>query len=330
MAKSIFCRDVADTVRRMRWSNAVRLLANDKMRIIATAKCNLDCFYCHNEGQAKDDSFLEIDTLQSVARVIRESDITVNEVTVSGGEPLLHPRLLEIVSVAASFSESVTMVSNGILADKARLGQLVSVGLDKIRLGVDSLHSTKPRPSKGYLAEAFQIEKLLDAAHELGLALDLNVVITKFNRFELGALARFAIEHSLSIKFFEHVDVDEFGGTGRGGVMISRPHVTYEEFVSQLRTSIGPAVVLSAADRFGDANVSCYIGDSEIRYCRYLCNYDLCWLTGTRLDARGYVYNCMVNRGVDRIGPESEHKSIIRLIETASQRPCRFAKESRT
>ena len=31
----------------------MRLLANDKMRIITTAKCNLDCFYCHNEGQEK-------------------------------------------------------------------------------------------------------------------------------------------------------------------------------------------------------------------------------------------------------------------------------------
>lgn len=28
-------------------------LANGKIRLIVTAKCNLDCFYCHNEGQAK-------------------------------------------------------------------------------------------------------------------------------------------------------------------------------------------------------------------------------------------------------------------------------------
>lgn len=307
----------------------MRLLANDKMRIITTAKCNLDCFYCHNEGQEKNDSFLEVDTLQSVARVIHDSEIDVKEATVSGGEPLLHARLNEIISIAASFSDSVTMVSNGVLADKARLASLALAGLDKVRLGVDSLRDTKPRPSKGYLSEPFQIEALLSASQELGLAIDMNVVITKFNRFELGALARFAIEHSLSIKFFEHVDVDQFGSAGRGGTISSSPQIAYEEFMSQLRTSINSGIELCATDGFGDANLICRIGGSEIRYCRYLCNYNLCWLTGTRIDAQGYIYNCMANRGIDRIALDPAPESVVQLLKTASQRPCRFGSEGR-
>src|SRR5947208_11886743 len=102
------------------------LLANGKMRLIVTAKCNLDCFYCHNEGQAKDGSFVELDTISSVARAVRHVGARVNEVTVSGGEPLLHERLPELVAIAASFSDTVTMVSNGLLADSARLAPLAS------------------------------------------------------------------------------------------------------------------------------------------------------------------------------------------------------------
>lgn len=306
------------------------LLANAKMRIITTAKCNLECFYCHNEGQAKEDSFLEMTMLQSVALAIRASESSVKETTISGGEPLLHTHLEEIISTAASFSERVTMVSNGILADKVRLTSLVAAGLAKLRLGVDSLRANKPRPSKGYLPAPFQIETVLEAADELGLAIDMNVVITKFNRLELGALARFAVEHSLSIKFFEHVNVDEFGGAGRGGTMASRPQVAYADFVTQLKSSIDPSILLSPSDGFGDANLTCNVGHSELRYCRYLCNYNLCWLTGTRLDAQGYVYNCMVNRGIDQIIPGSGSDAIVEVLQTASRRPCRFINDSRS
>ena len=305
------------------------LLANDKIRLIVTAKCNLDCFYCHNEGQAKDDSFLELDMISSVAHAVSRIGACINEVTISGGEPLLHEQLADIVAVAASFSDTVTMVSNGLLADDNHLVPLVSAGLSKLRLGVDSLRATKPRPSKGYLERPFYVVDVLYAAKDLGLAVDMNVVITKFNRRELGRLALFAIEHGLSIKFFEHVDVDEFGGRGSGGVMTSRPQVKFEDFVRQLEESIGAHMIFAASDQFGEANVRCFVDGSEIRYCRYLCNYSLCWLTGTRIDARGYVYNCMVNRGIDQLTLPSDDQAILETLRTASRRPCRFSSGGR-
>jgi cyclic pyranopterin phosphate synthase len=300
------------------------LMANNKMRLIVTAKCNLDCFYCHNEGQAKEDSFLELDVITSIAYAVEHAGVRANEVTISGGEPLLHERLTDIVAVAASFSDAVTMVSNGILSDEQRLASLVAVGLSKLRLGVDSLRVTKPRPSKGYLEQPFHVVDVLRAARNLGLVVDMNVVVTKFNKRELGQLALFAIEQGLSIKFFEHVDVDEFGGDGSGGVMAPRAHVDFDEFAQELEKSIGVPMAFSRSDQFGEANVTCSIGSSEIRYCRYLCSYNLCWLTGTRVDSRGYVYNCMVNRGIDQLALPSSAEAILETLRIASERPCRF------
>jgi GTP 3',8-cyclase len=305
------------------------LLANGKMRLIVTAKCNLDCFYCHNEGQAKEDAFLELDMISSVARAVQQVGARANEVTISGGEPLLHERLADIVAIAASFSETVTMVSNGILVDDHRLAPLVSAGLSKLRLGVDSLRATKPRPSKGYLERPFRVIDVLHIARDLGLVVDMNVVITKFNKSELGQLALFAIERGLSIKFFEHVDVDEFGGGGSGGVMASRPQVEFSEFVQKLQESIGAQMTFAPSDQFGEANVRCLVDDSEIRYCRYLCNYDLCWLTGTRVDASGYAYNCMVNRGIDQLILPSASETVLETLRVASQRPCRSSSRDR-
>jgi len=135
------------------------------------------------------------------------------------------------------------------------------------------------------------------------------------------------VDHTVSVKFFEHVEVYTFGDGGRGGAMASAPHVTYDEFRHRVDESLGAQVTFRPHAEFGDANMAAFIGGTEIRYCRYLCDFGLCWLTGTRVDARRYVYNCMSNRGLDRM-PIGSSDAIVDSLATASTRPCRSRIES--
>jgi cyclic pyranopterin phosphate synthase len=297
------------------------IMANDKMRLIITGKCNLDCFYCHNEGQAKQDTFMRVQSVQLIAGAINIASSRASEVTISGGEPFLHQQLVDIVALAATFSNNVTMVSNGVLASPSRLKSLANAGLTKLRLGVDSLASDKPRPSPGRLKDPFILSDIVKTARDYGLAVDMNVVMTRFNRSELGRLAEYAVRHGLSIKFFEHVTVDEFGTSDRAGTMLPSPHVTLDALATQIREALGRSIEFSRTADFGEANLHCFVNGVEIRYCRYLCPYGLCWVTGTRVDAEGYVYNCMVNRGIDRLTDVSP-ASIVHALEVASARPC--------
>jgi molybdenum cofactor biosynthesis enzyme MoaA len=298
-------------------------LAADKLRLIVTGKCNLACFYCHNEGQAKEDTFVRLDALRRIAETITATHRRVSEVTISGGEPFLHPQLNDIIELAGGLCDRVTVVSNGVLASPERIQALAERGLRKLRLGVDSLDETKPRPSPGRLSRPFAVSSLLAAARSAGLGMDLNVVLTRFNRGQIEALVRFAVDHGTSIKFFEHVVVRSFGAEGAGGSMVAMPRVPFEDFAERVRAALGDDVAFAPADRFGEANLRHLAGSVEIRYCRYLCNYRLCWLTGTRIDPQGYVYNCMSNRGLDRIDTAATSAAISRTIEDASTRPCR-------
>jgi len=298
------------------------ILANDKMRLIITGQCNFACFYCHNEGQAKESSFICLDGVRAIIQALRSRRIRVDEVTISGGEPLLHPDVDMIVALAAGVASRVTMVSNGLLATAHRLERLASSGLHKFRLGLDSLRATKPRPSPGYLDRPFSVIDLLGAARRAGLRVDLNVVVTKFNRREIGPLARFALQHAVSVKFFEHVEVRAYGGDGRGGAITSVPHVLYDEFQRRVDDSLGVRVTFGSDTVFGHANMTAVVGGTEIRYCRYLCDFGLCWLTGTRVDARRYVYSCMSNRGLDRM-PLGSFDAIADSLAIASARPFR-------
>jgi MoaA/NifB/PqqE/SkfB family radical SAM enzyme len=182
---------------------------------------------------------------------------------------------------------------------------------------------TKPRPSPGRLDEPFAVASVITAARESGLGVDMNTVVTRFNSGQIGGLARFAVDHDVSIKFFEHVEVDRFGMNEIGGSMSARPHVSFDDFVVQVVGTLGSNASFEPAPQFGEANLRCFIGGVEIRYCRYLCPYRLCWLTGTRVDPQGYVYNCMSNRGIDRLAAASPARDILRTIEIASRRPCR-------
>jgi cyclic pyranopterin phosphate synthase len=299
------------------------VLANDKMRMIVTGKCNLGCFYCHNEGQAKEDTFASVRYVRDLTSALVVEDVVVDEITISGGEPLLHSDIEMIVGLASDAASHITMVSNGLLATPQLLQRLARNGLKKFRLGVDSLQPDKPRPSRGRLTEPFDAARLLSAAADAGLEVDLNVVVTKFNRHQVLDLVRFAVEHAVSVKFFEHVEVQSYGAAGRGGTMVSAPHVDFDEFRSRLNDYGDQPITFQPDPEFGQANMTAHIAASEIRYCRYLCDYGLCWLTGTRVDPRRYVYNCMSNRGLDRL-PIGSSTAIIGALAAASKRSCKF------
>ncbi len=70
------------------------------------------------------------------------------------------------------------------------------------------------------------------------------------------------------------------------------------------------------SDDMGDANVI-YEGDGfNLRYCHFLCDYGLCYKTGTRIDADGSVYTCMKQRGklwISSIEPiESSYNTLLK------------------
>ncbi|MFY1650335.1 radical SAM protein [Solwaraspora sp. WMMB762] len=298
------------------------VLANGKIRLIVTGKCNLDCFYCHNEGQAKEETFLRLASVEAVGAALGAVGTRAEELTISGGEPFLHPQLVEIVAAAARFSDHVSLVSNGVLARPEQLAVLAAQGLRKLRIGVDSLDDTKPRPSPGRLAGRFVLADVVRAASAANLAVDLNVVVTRFNRDMLGELARFAVVNGLSIKFFEHVEVAAYGASGRVGGMVARPHVSMDSALRRIVEGVGAPVTFEPTADFGESNLACRVDGVEIRYCRYLCGFDLCWVTGTRIDPQGYVYNCMVNRGLDRLR-DLTPAGIVDSLSRATARPCR-------
>lgn len=299
--------------------NSSRLWANNRIRLVVTSQCNIACFYCHNEGQPKGNIFLSDDLFQKIIDIISRRDQELDAVTFSGGEPLLHPRLEKFIEHISKYCNRRTIVTNGLLLTRERLLSLQNSGVTKIRMGIDSMLRLKSRPTSGNASR--RIQETMALVMDSGVPLEVNVVLTRYNITELPYLLDYFQKNKISAKFFEHVKVQQFGTSAIEGKMRSFPMIPFDQFDRMARSTIQNCTAASEP-RLGESN-SIYIGDGfTIRYCRYLCDYGLCYMTGTRIDPSGSVYACMENRGRHTISPKETPAQSILTIESAVEEGC--------
>ena len=117
------------------------LMSNPKLRYIffeLTDKCNLQCLHCGSNCDSKKNTFLTFDavrnTLQSIAREYDPDEVMV---CLTGGEPMLHPELFEIIVLARRMGFPVGITTNGTLINDASARKLSHSGLNTVAISID-------------------------------------------------------------------------------------------------------------------------------------------------------------------------------------------------
>src|SRR5215469_10962133 len=94
--------------------------------IIPIRRCNLSCTYCNEY-----DDFSKPVPLETLAlRINKLADFGTSILTLSGGEPLLHPQLDEIIAAMRARGVLACMITNGYLLMPDRVQRLNRAGLD--------------------------------------------------------------------------------------------------------------------------------------------------------------------------------------------------------
>ena len=103
--------------------------------IIPIRRCNLACKYC-NEF----DDFSKPIPLETMKRRIDDlARLGTSVVTLSGGEPLLHPELDQIIAHMRKYSIIAGMITNGYLLTADRIKRLNRAGLDHLQISIDNV-----------------------------------------------------------------------------------------------------------------------------------------------------------------------------------------------
>ncbi|MGH9811163.1 MAG: radical SAM protein, partial [Terriglobia bacterium] len=127
----------ARRMRELRWIayGAVSTRHPIMAHIIPIRRCNLSCTYCNEY----DDFSKPIATEVMARRIGHLADLGTGVITLSGGEPLLHPELDEIIAAIRSRGSIAGMITNGYLLTAERVQRLNRAGLDHLQISIDNV-----------------------------------------------------------------------------------------------------------------------------------------------------------------------------------------------
>jgi MoaA/NifB/PqqE/SkfB family radical SAM enzyme len=103
--------------------------------IIPIRRCNLACTYCNEY----DDFSPPVPTEVMIARVNQLADLGTSILTLSGGEPMLHPDLDDIIAAMRRRGVIAGMITNGYLLVPERVKRLNRAGLDHMQISIDNV-----------------------------------------------------------------------------------------------------------------------------------------------------------------------------------------------
>jgi len=106
------------------------------VHLIPIRRCNLACTYC-NEF---DDFSKPVPTEQMLRRVDKLGELGTSVVTISGGEPLLHPDLDDIIRRMRPNGIVSGLITNGYLLTADRVQRLNRAGLEWLQISIDNVN----------------------------------------------------------------------------------------------------------------------------------------------------------------------------------------------
>ncbi|MDP9338823.1 MAG: GTP 3',8-cyclase MoaA [Acidobacteriota bacterium] len=180
------------------------------LRISVTDRCNFRCVYCRSadpENYREHDEILSWPELYRLSRVFK--NLGIRKMRVTGGEPLVRPGVEEFISHLRSLGvEDISMTTNGHqLANRCQ--RLVSAGLHRINISLDSLDPAKFERITRTKTFASVIRGI-DAIQASAIApAKVNAVLVRgINDDEIENFAAFARERALIMRFIEFMPLD--------------------------------------------------------------------------------------------------------------------------
>lgn len=103
--------------------------------IIPIRRCNLSCTYCNEYDDYSKP--VQLDVLKHRLDLLGRLKTSI--ITLSGGEPLLHPELDEVIAHIRSVGAMAGLITNGYFLMPDRIQRLNDAGLDYLQISIDNV-----------------------------------------------------------------------------------------------------------------------------------------------------------------------------------------------
>lgn len=241
------------------------------LRISLTDRCNIRCFYCMPETGAEfapAASLLRFDQIERFVRVAVA--LGVSKIRLTGGEPLLRPKLPELIAKLRAIDgiRDLALTTNGVLLAR-QAHALYEAGLRRLNVHLDTLDRERFRT----IARRDDLDRVLagiDTALALGFRLKLNAVAVKgLTEQDVIPLVRFGRERGIEVRFIEFMPLDSQHLWSLDRVL------TADDMIARLSAELGPLTPVPDADprapateyRFADGQRVGFIASVSRPFC---------------------------------------------------------------
>lgn len=171
------------------------------LRLSLTGRCNFKCSYCYTPEAPP--AQVSHDFMLRLVRLFASQG--VDKVRLTGGEPLIHPQIIEIARQikATPGIKHLALTTNGLLLNR-HLKNLLAAGLDSMNLSLDSLVPQK----FAFISKVDAFDKVwggfLQAYGKLKIKLNC-VIMRGINDDEILSFVELAQNRDISVRFIEFV-----------------------------------------------------------------------------------------------------------------------------
>ncbi|HEY6212720.1 MAG TPA: radical SAM protein [Vicinamibacterales bacterium] len=105
------------------------------VQIIPIRRCNIDCGYCNEYDKVS----APVSTAVMKRRIDKLAELGTSVVAFSGGEPMLHPDLDELIGHIRRSGMLAGLITNGYFLVPKRIQELNDAGLDFLQISIDNV-----------------------------------------------------------------------------------------------------------------------------------------------------------------------------------------------
>ncbi|MCL4343453.1 MAG: GTP 3',8-cyclase MoaA [Nitrososphaerota archaeon] len=175
-----------------------------KLRLSVTDECNYRCIFCMpaNPKFFKKEELLTVPEIDRLVKLF--SSMGVDEVKLTGGEPLARNDLPSIIEAVHAHVKAISMTTNGYYLAR-RLPELQKSGLSRLNVSVHSLNENKYRKITGGGNLKVAMDGI-NTAIDLGMVpLKVNMTVMRgFNDDEILDFVDFGLKRGIIVRFLEY------------------------------------------------------------------------------------------------------------------------------
>ena len=156
---------------------------------VILGQCNLQCIHCYGNAEALPSRFLRGEAVMKVADRLVEAEVM--RVVISGGEPLLHPDIFDVIQRLIDGRVSVVLGTNGTHITESKLENLRPCTRVEVSLDGDTPRLNNGlRPSRALGGNAWlETQRAIRLCVEGGIRLRVLTTLNRYNQNRIEALA---------------------------------------------------------------------------------------------------------------------------------------------